>query len=287
MEQYPGFHYPNIDQKARIAANQEHVNRRVLSEYIKVIGVPNQEKLGTRDLVQKFLKEIVRYNTVKDNSPLTWPTSTGSNGDCSSFRVKMSDQFWTYFTSDGRKKLLEYNRKERANVKVIRDQTISLSDLENLSLYLRRKIKQHYQTNNSSPPDVSVKNGYVTIGNYNNGNTKRYRATELAVLLGWDYRDWQGTAIKELLSNTERKNMMMSYMCEREREGTLTWGSLSLDLFKPIESNHSNSPSSNDTPEAVNSVSGGDDVSIDKEVSRKRTGTENEDPNPAKLHKHE
>ncbi|RCN34586.1 hypothetical protein ANCCAN_19561 [Ancylostoma caninum] len=34
---------------------------------------------------------------------------------------------------------------------------------------------------------------------------QRYRATELVVLLGWDYKDWQGTAIKELLANTEKK----------------------------------------------------------------------------------
>ncbi|RCN40248.1 hypothetical protein ANCCAN_13815 [Ancylostoma caninum] len=66
-----------------------------------MIGAPNQAKI-TRDLEQKFLKEIVRYNTMKDNLPLTWQTSTGSNGDCSSSRVKMSDQFWTYFTNDGR-----------------------------------------------------------------------------------------------------------------------------------------------------------------------------------------
>ncbi|KAL6738419.1 hypothetical protein Aduo_011967 [Ancylostoma duodenale] len=276
MEQYPGFHFANVDQKARIAANQEHVNRRVLSEYIKVIGVPNKDKLGLRELVQKFLKEIVKYNTVKDSSPLTWPTSTGSNGDCSSFRAKMSDQFWTYFTSDGRKKLLEYNRKEHANVKVIRDQTISLSDLENLSLYLRRKIKQHYQSNSSSPPDVSVKNGYVTIGSYNSGNTKRYRATELAVLLGWDYKDWQGTAIRELLTNTERKNMM---------EGTLTWGSLSLDSFKPIRSDLP--VESSNVQDAVNVPSGGSDESIDKDSSRKRSGTEDENTNPVKMHKPE
>ncbi|KAL6742476.1 hypothetical protein Aduo_015621 [Ancylostoma duodenale] len=103
-------------------------------------------------------------------------------------------------------------------------------------------------------------------------------ASEHAVLLGWDYKDWQGMATKDLLANTERKNMM---------ERTLTCGSLSLDLFKQIESNHYDSPSSNDISEAINSVSGGDDVSINKEVSRKRTGTENEDPNPAKLRKHE
>ncbi|KIH59769.1 hypothetical protein ANCDUO_09988 [Ancylostoma duodenale] len=175
MEQYPGFHFANVDQKARIAANQEHVNRRVLSEYIKVIGVPNKDKLGLRELVQKFLKEIVKIKMKRLR-----------------IKAKMSDQFWTYFTSDGRKKLLEYNRKEHANV-------------------------------------------------------KRYRATELAVLLGWDYKDWQGTAIRELLTNTERKNMM----------------------------------------DAVNVPSGGSDESIDKDSSRKRSGTEDENTNPVKMHKPE
>ncbi|EYC05148.1 hypothetical protein Y032_0084g1804 [Ancylostoma ceylanicum] len=279
MEKYPGFHYENIDQKARLAASQEHVNRRVLSEYIKVINVPNTEKLNVRDLVQKFLKEVVRYNNTKDNAPLSWATSTGSNGETSSFRVKMSDSFWSYFTGDGRKKLIEYNRKERANVKVIRDQTISLSDLENLSLYLRRKIKLYYQSRNSTPPDVSVKNGYVTIGNYGKGTTKRYRATELAVLLGWNYQDWQGTAIKELMTNTEKRNMA---------EGLLTWGSLSIELFKSIEptsmENIGQEQQSSNESAAVSN--GNEEPSINKEGSRKRTN-EDVESNQAKIHKPE
>lgn len=39
---------------------------------------------------------------------------------------------------------------------------------------------------------------------------QKYRTTELAVILGVDYNDWQGTAISDLMSNTEKKNYDVS-----------------------------------------------------------------------------
>ncbi|KAK6763690.1 hypothetical protein RB195_024133 [Necator americanus] len=217
--QKAGFDYENIDSTLRMAAHQEQVNKRVLSEYIRIVGVPNIEKMGIRELVKKFLNEI------KDTQPLTWPTSTGNNIGTSSFRVKMSDSFWQYFLNEGRKRLMEFNRRERSNVRVLRDQTIPITDLENLSLYMRKKIRLYYQSKKGIPPEMSVKNGFITITS-SNGEKKRMRATELAIVLGWEYNDWQGICIRKLMTNTEKKNLA---------DGKLTWGSMSIEEFKAIE----------------------------------------------------
>ncbi|KAK6756879.1 hypothetical protein RB195_014978 [Necator americanus] len=159
LAQKAGFDFENIDPSLRLAAHQEQVNKRVLSEYIRI--------------------------------------------------VKMSDPFWQFFINEGRKRLMDYNRKEKSNVRVIRDQTIPMSDLENLSLYLRKKIKQHYQSKKAVPPEMSVKNGYITITS-SSGERKRMRATELAVMLGWEYNDWQCICIRKLLTNTEKNLAKLS-----------------------------------------------------------------------------
>ncbi|KAK6763689.1 hypothetical protein RB195_024133 [Necator americanus] len=195
--QKAGFDYENIDSTLRMAAHQEQVNKRVLSEYIRIVGVPNIEKMGIRELVKKFLNEI----------------------------VKMSDSFWQYFLNEGRKRLMEFNRRERSNVRVLRDQTIPITDLENLSLYMRKKIRLYYQSKKGIPPEMSVKNGFITITS-SNGEKKRMRATELAIVLGWEYNDWQGICIRKLMTNTEKKNLA---------DGKLTWGSMSIEEFKAIE----------------------------------------------------
>lgn len=110
---------------------------------------------------------------------------------------------------------MEYNRKNVAKVRVVRYQTINLSDIENLSLYLRRKIINYYKNNGMAPPEILVKNGYITINGGTLAKDKRFRSTELAVLLGWEYSDWSGTAIYEMMTPTEKKHY---------KDGQLTWG---------------------------------------------------------------
>ncbi|KAL6728061.1 hypothetical protein Aduo_009871 [Ancylostoma duodenale] len=200
MSQLPGFNISNVNQADRLQQNQEHINRRVLNEYIRVVGIPNDNKKNPTELANFFLNEIVSYKNELDPYPLTWPTGTGSTGNSSSIRVKMSNAFWTYFTSTGRKRMYEFNRKNKVEVRVVRDKTLSLSDLDNLSLYLRKKIRDSITSNNLPHVDIGVKQGYITIA-----NTKKFRATELAVRLGLNYSDWQGTPIQDLMSNTEKK----------------------------------------------------------------------------------
>ncbi|VDO30260.1 unnamed protein product [Heligmosomoides polygyrus] len=206
MVERPGFEHENVNQEERIAENQEHINRRVLSEYIRVINCPNPDRLPLKELVTFFLNNVVKYQNPKDNVPLIWPTTAGRNHELQCFRAKMSYGFWEYFTTDGRKRLMEYNRQNKSQIRVIRDQTLSLTDVENLSLYLRVKIRNYCTEKDLPTPEISVKNGYIIVGDILR-NGKRYRSTELAVLLGWDYSDWHGAAISKLMSNTERKNM--------------------------------------------------------------------------------
>ncbi|VDO59458.1 unnamed protein product [Haemonchus placei] len=46
--------------------------------------------------------------------------------------------------------------------------------------------------------------------NFEASNHERFKSTELAVLLWWNYSEWQGTAIYKLLTNAERRNYEVS-----------------------------------------------------------------------------
>ncbi|KAL6742591.1 hypothetical protein Aduo_015729 [Ancylostoma duodenale] len=113
--------------------------------------------------------------------PLTWATGTGSNGATSSVRVKMTNAFWNYTLAPDKRACSGIIGKTSATfIRILRDKTVSLSDVDNL---------------------IAVEQGYINIG-----NAKKYRATELATRLGLDYSDWRGTAIMDLLTYTERKS---------------------------------------------------------------------------------
>lgn len=189
-----------------------------------------------------------------------WPTAAGRSNDLYSFRAKMSYMFWDYFTSDGREHLLENNKTNRTQIRVLRDQTLSLSDVENLNLYLRAKIRQYCNDNKMPVPEISVKNGYITVGDLLQ-NGKRFRSTELAVQLGWNYRDWHGAAINKLMNNSEKK-----ILAERR----LFWGSLRIEKLLPRSSSN---PASE-----VNDDSDGADEQLTTNATttgaRKRAGTD-------------
>ncbi|KAK6054708.1 hypothetical protein COOONC_07787 [Cooperia oncophora] len=51
---------------------------------------------------------------------------------------------------------------------------------------------------------------------------KKYKSTELAILLGLLYDDWSGVPIKSLLTSSELK---------RFESGQTVWGSLKLDVL--------------------------------------------------------
>ncbi|XGW12901.1 hypothetical protein V3C99_013501 [Haemonchus contortus] len=197
---------------------QETVNRTVLSKIVRIVSVPNPDGLGLREIVKKFLEDVILYENNSDPEPLGWIRSAGNNNNTSSFRAEMSSSFWNFYLEKGRKNLMDYNRRNQANIKLIRGQTVKVGDIENLSLYLRKKIRKYCSDNKLKVPDVLVKNGYVTI-KYD-GKENKTKCTELAVLLGWNYEDWNGTPIKDLLSEDE----MTKY-----RDGRLVWGSFNIE----------------------------------------------------------
>ncbi|KAK5975924.1 hypothetical protein GCK32_002402 [Trichostrongylus colubriformis] len=75
--------------------------------------------------------------------------------------------------------------------------------------------------------EIVVKNSFMMIRTGLGQEPQKYKSTELAVLLGWQYDDWHGTPIKKLLTTTELKNM---------EAGRMIWGFLRLeDMLKNPE----------------------------------------------------
>lgn len=107
-----------------------HISKRIYPFRINA----ESRTLNLPELVAKFLEDVVKYSNTNDSYPLTWPTPTGRNGNLFNFRVKMTNAFWNYFMGDGKRKLQEYNRRNGASVRVLRDHTINISDVKNLSL---------------------------------------------------------------------------------------------------------------------------------------------------------
>ncbi|KAK5967402.1 hypothetical protein GCK32_012675 [Trichostrongylus colubriformis] len=67
------------------------------------------------------------------------------------------------FTSMGPKHLFDHNRANNTAIKVLRGQTIQVSDLDNLSLYLRRKIRDYCLGHNLRSPKIVVKRGFILL----------------------------------------------------------------------------------------------------------------------------
>ncbi|KAK6035403.1 hypothetical protein COOONC_27092, partial [Cooperia oncophora] len=55
----PGFTSSNTDQVKRCKIQQESINRTVISKHSKVLFVPNVEKESVKDVVKKFLLDII------------------------------------------------------------------------------------------------------------------------------------------------------------------------------------------------------------------------------------
>ncbi|PIO71975.1 hypothetical protein TELCIR_06105 [Teladorsagia circumcincta] len=83
----PGFDASNINVEKRAEEHQEFVNRCVLSKNLRVLFIPNADKLPTKELVKKFLNEIVIYKNDRDCNPLVWAKPAGSFRGTSNFRM--------------------------------------------------------------------------------------------------------------------------------------------------------------------------------------------------------
>ncbi|VDO22072.1 unnamed protein product [Haemonchus placei] len=175
-----------------------------------------------------FLENIVKYHNVMDPIPLGWAKVFGVTQDTFNLKVEMSSSFWDFFLVEGRRNLNEYNRKNNCAVKVFRGKTVKVNDLESLSLYLRKRIRQYCMDKNLEVPEIFVKNAFLSIRSLVNKELKRFKSTELAIKLGWKYSDWQGSPIISLLNSTE-----LNRFKRNEKE----WGSVTLEEIIGVDIN--------------------------------------------------
>ncbi|KAK5970406.1 hypothetical protein GCK32_009635 [Trichostrongylus colubriformis] len=180
----PGFDIENTNQSVRKENQQEQVNRSVLSKTLRILSLPNGDKNGISVVLDRFPKTVVKYERQDDPHPLTWVKMAGANDSI-------------------------INLKEM----VFRRQTDQVSDLKNLSciLYLRKKIRFYCIENKLMVQEIVVKNSFMMIRTGLGQEPQKYKSTELAVLLRWQYDDWHGTPIKKLLTTTELKNMEVTF----------------------------------------------------------------------------
>ncbi|XGW23221.1 hypothetical protein V3C99_005454 [Haemonchus contortus] len=141
----------------------------------------------------------------KTPPPLSWVRAAGSVGETTNFRAEMSSLFWDHFLSHGRLNLAEYNRSHKSSIKIVRGKSFQHDDMENLGLYLRQKIRKLYIDRGQQPSEIN-----------------RFKSPILSVLLGLDYSEWNGTPIRQLLSQSE----LNSY-----ENGVIKWGSLDIDIL--------------------------------------------------------
>ncbi|KAK6053655.1 hypothetical protein COOONC_08840 [Cooperia oncophora] len=104
-----------------VESNRAKINRSVLSKQIRILFLPNPTRLSPLILGKKFLPEIIRYTEEKDFNALGWIKGAGDQGNTYSIRAEK-----------GRRNLSEYNRKNNCHIKVVRDHTVHLSDIENI-----------------------------------------------------------------------------------------------------------------------------------------------------------
>ncbi|KAK5983712.1 hypothetical protein GCK32_014087, partial [Trichostrongylus colubriformis] len=194
-----GFDVSNSSQRKRNEVFQEEVNK---------------------DVAKRFLSNVVKYTNNEDPYPLSWIRSTGMNGDLSSFKAEMSYLFWNFFISHGRANLSEFNKKNNAQIRVVRGQTTRVRDLEKLSLYLRKRLRRYCYEKKLTMPEIRVSGSYLNIQAQRSDRRMKIKSSVLAVQLGMDYYDWQGAPIKDLLTKPELDNL---------ESGSLKWNSLTVD----------------------------------------------------------
>ncbi|KAK6027772.1 hypothetical protein OSTOST_06196, partial [Ostertagia ostertagi] len=249
-----GLDIENIDQAARAVKHQEVINKTVLSKHVRILFLPNPEKLSCTELAKMVLHDIVRYENPADIHALAWIRGAGTNKDGTvNIRAEMSYSFWEYFITKGRNFLQSYNRSHKCHVKLQRERTILIGDMDNLSLYLRAKIRDYCSDHRYPIPEINVKNGFITMKSKTATESVTMKATILAIKLGWSYTDWKGIPIVKLLTEEEQKDY---------QDGKIPWKSTTIESMLSLESN------------SVEDTNEGD------RRNRKREGTNEEEINP-------
>ncbi|KAK6059488.1 hypothetical protein COOONC_02883 [Cooperia oncophora] len=127
-------------------------------------------------------------------------TRCGLNTPRAIREAEMKSSFWEYFIENGRKNLLQYNRKQGTTAKVFRCHTIEVNDLESFSIYLRKKMC-----------NCCIDHSLTTL------DITKFKSTDLAIKLGWSYIGWHGTPIKNMLTTNELRNFEVNSCPHRSK----------------------------------------------------------------------
>ncbi|KAK6016728.1 hypothetical protein OSTOST_17786 [Ostertagia ostertagi] len=96
------------------------------------------------------------------------------------------------------------------------------SDVENLGLFIRQKLRDICKQRKVPCPEILIRGAYVLIKNRKFKNTMQFKSPVLAILLGWDYREWNGAPIKSLLSTMDLQGYEDTRNQSRKRELVLS-----------------------------------------------------------------
>ncbi|VDP62575.1 unnamed protein product [Heligmosomoides polygyrus] len=110
---------------------QEHINRKVLIDWIRILGLPNPHRKKFDVLLEEFAKEILGYPRDQP-SPFSWPTNAGTYANHTAIRVRITYEFWKFFMKDGRKRLYEHNRTNGSRIIIAREKTMSVQEQDRL-----------------------------------------------------------------------------------------------------------------------------------------------------------
>ncbi|KAL6742990.1 hypothetical protein Aduo_016077 [Ancylostoma duodenale] len=268
-----GFDVASESQDNRKVLHQDSVNKKVLLEWKRITGSENPRKKNYDKLLKDFVYEMIRYPNDLP-TPLSWPTGAGTSGNIQAIRCKMTYDFWRFFLAEGRKNLAEYNKDHWTEIRISREKSLPMSDMDRLGLYIRKKIKERYLMANKKPVDVTIRRGLLQIG-----DRQPMKPTTAAYKFGIGMSTWNGLPLRELLTAEEKKAV---------DSGELKFGSekLAVDLsdIQLVPNNnsttnteqHTNGPN-NENGDASTS---GTDVG---QSNRKRMNPLDDKENPAKM----
>ncbi|KAK6061562.1 hypothetical protein COOONC_00772 [Cooperia oncophora] len=164
---------------------QEHVNRRVLLEWVRTTGLENKHNWKYDKLLANLTNVITGYSSDGKPNALTWPTAAGMSGG---IEAKVSYDYWRYFMKDGRKKLSEYNKKNSTKIAILKEMTLKSMDENNLGL--RKKIGRIYMEKGQKIPDMLMLKPSVAV-----------------IRLNLEIPDWNGLPFSELLTDKHKKEI--------------------------------------------------------------------------------
>ncbi|KAK6044950.1 hypothetical protein COOONC_17545 [Cooperia oncophora] len=139
---------------------QEHINKRVLVEWVRITGLDNKAKWKLDRLLSYLSNTITGYTGTEN--VFTWPTFAVSGG-IPAYRAKVSYAYWRYFMSEGRRRLAEHNKEQGTKIAVIKEQILRNQDSNNFGLLVRKKLYSLYASKKVKAPEISVKRGLLHI----------------------------------------------------------------------------------------------------------------------------